>query len=179
MKQDKLKTPLWQTLVYLLFVIGGPILTLYIAAIASFSDDRLITITLLNGSKPLYIGVLTLYIIGILAIVVINNLVIKPWKRKIETQIATLELNYATEVGNKEATKKMWGELQLKKYLWDSACTLLIAFGAYWLLAKKISWANTSLQLGLLIIFASIFLGTSFRLFCYWMLIRSNKTEEN
>lgn len=178
MKGDKLKTPLWQTIIYLALVIGGPILTLYIGALASFSNTETITISILNGSKPAYIGFLTIFILAIIAMILINNIVVKPWKRKIEVQIATLELNYATGVGEKNATKKMWGNLQLKKYLWDAACILFIAFGVYWLLSKKISWANTTLQLYLIVMFATIFFGSLFRLFCCWNLTRGPKLKD-
>ena len=178
MKRDRLKTPLWQTLVYLLLLVGGPIITIYVATICSYSNDTMITITLLNGSKAVYVGFLTVFIMGIIALIMINNFMIKPWKRKLETQIATLELNYNTGVGNKIATKRMWAEVQLKKYAWDAFTTIVIAFGIYWLLAKRLSWTNASLQLCLIIMFASIFFAVAFKIFCYLALLLKKDAKE-
>ena len=81
MKRDRLKTPLWQTLVYLLLLVGGPIITIYVATICSYSNDTMITITLLNGSKAVYVGFLTVFIMGIIALIMINNFMIKEFNR--------------------------------------------------------------------------------------------------
>lgn len=152
-KNLKLKLSWWQELIYLLLVIGGPVITVYIAA-------------MVHDPKPKYIAFMTMFFLGVVAWVLINKLVIQPWKIKINSQIGTLELNYQTKVGSEKETKAMWKTLQLKKFLWDGGSILFISLVLYYLLIGMKAWME-HISLYLLIMFFSVFLGLIFRLFCY------------
>lgn len=165
-KQEKLKLSLWQDIIYLLLVLGGPVITIYIAS-------------MVNDPKPKYVAFMTMFFLGIIAWILISKLIINPWKVKINAQIGTLELNYQTKVGSQEETKKMWKGLQLKKFFWDGGSILFFAFVIYYLLIGIESWVD-HITLYLLIMFFSVFVGLVFRLCCYISLDRKSedKTSE-
>ena len=86
-KGKKLKTPLWQQIIYLLLVAGGPIITIYIAALNHSPSGK-------------YLSYMTMFLLGSLLLLIINGVIIKPWRLKMQDQIGTLELNYRTKVGS-------------------------------------------------------------------------------
>lgn len=152
-KTKKLKTPLWQQIVYLLLVAGGPAVTIYVAAI-------------IDNPKSYYISYFTFFLLGLITLILLNSFVIKPWKIKLQAQIATLELNYQTKVGPPIETKKMWNSLNFKIFLWNGGITLFVAFGIYFLLTSIVKW-TLDIRVYLLIMFTSVFFGLIFRAFCY------------
>ncbi len=152
-KTKKLKTPLWQQIIYLLLVAGGPAVTVYIAA-------------LIHNPKETYISYMTCFFLGLVAFICINSFIVKPWKIKMQAQIATLELNYQTKVGCPIETKKMWNNLNFKMFLWEGGFILFVAFGIYFLMTGMVSWIQ-HIHLYLLIMFASVFFGLTFKAFCY------------
>lgn len=163
-KKRKLKLTWWQDLIYLLLILGGPILTIYLASA-------------IHNPEPKYISFMTLFFLGVLAWILIKKFIINPWKIKINAQIATLELNYQTLVGDPEATKGMWKSLQLKKFFWDAGTMIFFAFVIYYVVVGIKSWMD-HLTLYALIIFLCILLGLLFRLICFTT-IKKTKEEEN
>lgn len=152
-KQNKLRLPIWEQVIYLLLLIGGPVSTIYAAAIVHNPDGK-------------YISYLTVFVMGLIAFVIINNVLIKPWKVKVKAQIGTLELNYQTKVGSAEDTKQMWKAQNFKMFLWDGGFTLFIAFAIWYLLSGMTSWIE---HIGkyLTIMFAFILAALIFRAFCF------------
>ena len=166
MKSNKKKLGLtwWQELIFMALVIGGPILTIYLAAI-------------IHNPKPKYIAFMTVFFLGVIAWVAINKLIITPWKVKVNAQIGTLELNYQTKVGSEKETREMWKGLQFKKFLWDGCSMLFFAFIIYYLLVGVAAWIE-HLTLYSLIILLTILGGLIFRLICFSTL-RHKETTEN
>ena len=160
-KQKKLRLSWWEELIYLVLGVGGPILTVYLAAV-------------IHNPRPKYIAFMTLFFLGILAWIAVNKLIITPWKIKLNAQIATLELNYQTKVGAAEETKDMWKGLQLKKFIWDGCSILFFSFLVYYLLVGVAAWID-HLTLYSLIILLCILLALIFRLICFMSL---NKKED-
>lgn len=153
-KTKKLKTPLWQQIVYLLFVAGGPALTIYFGSITS------------PKASPWYISYMTIFFLGLIGFILVNSFLIKPWKIKMQAQMATLELNYQTKVGHPLETHKMWKNISFKMFLWDGGFLLFVALGIYILFAGAIAWLD-KIQFYILIMFASVFFGLIFKAFCY------------
>ena len=151
-KKKKLRLSWWQELIYLLLSVGGPIVTIYLAA-------------LIHNPKPKYIAFMTVFFLGIIAWMLISKLIIGPWKTKIMAQIGTLELNYQTMVGSEEATKNMWKGLQLKLFAWQSLSVIFFGFIIYYILVGVAAWIKY-LTLYSLIIFVLVLAGMAFKTFC-------------
>lgn len=162
--QKKLHLSWWQEMTYLLLSIGGPLLTIYLAAI-------------IHNPKPKYIAFMTLFFLGVIAWIAINKLIITPWKIKINSQIATLELNYQTRVGSENETKEMWKGLQLKKFIWDGGSILFFAFVTYYLLVGVAAWID-HLTLYSMIILLCVLVGLLFRLVCFMGLNKKEETNQ-
>lgn len=162
-KGKKLQLAWWQEVIYMILVIGGPILTIYLAA-------------MIHNPKPKYVAFMTVFFLGVLAWVIINKLVITPWKVKINSQIGTLELNYQTKVGAEEETKNMWKTLQLKKFIWDGLSMIFFGFVIYYLLIGVAAWVE-HITLYSLIIFLCVLVGLIFRFICYTQVQRTKKEK--
>jgi hypothetical protein len=143
-----------------LLIAGGPAITIYVAS-------------LIHNPSPTSISYTTFFFLGLIAFIVLNSILVKPWKIKVQAKMATLELNYQTGVGNAEETKRMWQDLNLKRFLWDGAFILFLAFGLYFLLLGMVTWVQ-HIKLYLLIMFASVFLGLIFKMLCFTRVLSRN-----
>lgn len=153
-KTKKLHLPLWQEIVYLLLVVGGPLVTIYVAALVYNPSGK-------------YISYLTVFILGVVALIMINFLIIRPWRIKVQAQLAQLELNYATGVGDAKATKQLWKEIQFKVFLWYALIILFAALAIYFLITGLIGWIQ-NIELYLRIMLLLILVGVVFKGVCYY-----------
>ena len=161
-KPSKLRVPIWEQIIYLLLLIGGPLITIYVAAIVHCSNGK-------------YISYLTVFVLGIIAFVIINNVLIKPWKIKLKSQISTLELNYQTKVGSAEDTKRMWLSLNLKMFLWDAIFIFFLAVGLWYLLSGMVTWVE-HIKKYLTIMLLFILVALIFRIVCF--IVKSWKKKD-
>jgi len=162
MKAKKLKTPAWQNLIYLAFVVFGPLIIVYLEAV--------------HTGKGWFIATMTLFILGMVAITLINSFLIKPWKTKCLAQMATLELNYQSGVGKPHLTRRMWAWTGFKMFLWDAGTLLFYGVGI-WLFCSVITASLKSISIAIMLMLSSVLIGLTFKAFCYLSQMKETPEE--
>jgi hypothetical protein len=152
MKLKKLKIPLWQNLVYLALVVFVPLLIVYLEAC--------------HTGKGWFIASMTFFILGLVAISVINALVIKPWRVKCIAKMAQLETNYSTGVGKELETQALWKQTGFRLFLWDAGSLLFTAL-AVTVAIEAIATKLMAIRGAILIMLLSVILGLLFKGACY------------
>lgn len=134
-------------------LVIGPLATIYSAAI-------------IHNPQAKYISYLTIFFLGTILLIVLNRIIITPWRIKTEAKIATLELNYSTSVGNPDEIKTLWCRLQFQNFLWRGGIIFFATVAIYFLISGLTGWID-KIGLYLKIMFLFILVALLFRAFCY------------
>lgn len=109
---ERLKLPLWSDIVYLCLTIVAPIIFVIIEAY--------------KVPSPAFRVTFTVCCIALLSYILIKKFILTKYLDKINSQNATIELNYQTGVGDQEKNKTLWVKNKIIEYSFNILYIVLI-----------------------------------------------------
>ena len=111
-KAKKLKSPLWQDLIYLALIMVAPIIITCIELFQSHSSFFKISFASVGAILVTY--------------VIIKKYVLNARISKLKQEISQLEHDYAINAGDENLTVARWKNCQLKVYLYNAIMIILV-----------------------------------------------------
>ena len=147
-KARKLKSPLWQDLIYLAFVLVAPVI---ITCIELFeSDSRFFKITFASVG-----AIFVTYII-------IKKYILNGRIEKLKTEIQLLEHDYAVKSGDEDYTIAKWKNCQLKVYVYN-AIMVLLAMVLIYLFVTALAEGLIEFKGAIILILLFVLVGMAFK----------------
>lgn len=151
-KVPKLKTPLWQELVYLFFVGLGPIVITALELFQSHSVWFKISFATIGGIFIVYF--------------VIKRFVFNNYIEQLKQRIVMLEHDYSISNGNPMFIKQQWKTFNSIIYLLGSI-QVLLALALTYLFITALTSQLIAFRGAATIILSMVVLGMAFKSFCY------------
>lgn len=148
----KIKMPLWQNIVYLIFIAVVPIIITCIELFNSHSTVFQITFSSVGAM--------------LISIIVIKKFLLSSNIKKLEKEIFALEHDYSIAVGNDKLTIAKWKRCKLVLFIYN-AIIILISIILLTLFVTALSNGLIAFKGAILTILLSVFIGLVFKVICY------------
>lgn len=147
-KARKLKSPLWQDLIYLALIMVAPIVITCIELFESHSSLFKISFASVGAIFVTYI--------------IIKRYVLNSRIEKLKTEIQLLEHDYAVKSGDENYTVAKWKNCQLKVYLYN-AIVVLLAMVLIYLFVTALAEGLIEFKGAIILILLFVLLGMVFK----------------
>lgn len=164
MRVPKLKLPLWQDIVYLVFVALIPIV---LTAIELFGSSS----SLFKWSFASVGSIFITYAV-IRRFILVNKI------KELKSKCVMLEHDYSIEVGNKRYIEYQWKKYNFYLYLYNAINMLLVVILTY-IFISALTTNLIAFRGASTLILASVLVGLIFKVITFAISIKSEETDES